>query len=126
MSEAPTTTISQERPMEASVISMAQEVDKSCVCPVCSQRFAWPITMVDHVIESHGPLVVTSNDVATHQVECDKGIFWIRSYHTGEYGGKPFYEERLHRSADRTFLYFLIRDRGVAMVDGRAVIGGGC
>jgi len=113
--------------MAASVISMAQEVDKSCVCPICSQRFAWPITMVDHVVVVHGPVIVDANEFSADLVFLGAdGIFWRLTCESCTYGVEKR-KERLDAHERVDLLYPLLTTRRV-VCDGftTTIIGGGC
>lgn len=124
MSEAPTTTISQEYPMEASVIDMANDVEKSCVCPICKRTFAWPLSMVDHVVKEHGP-VHTSSEFDSDIVQEDNGIFWKHSLDAGTYG---FIKKSVKLTpAKRVNLLFRKLTTHDVVFDGfLTTIGGGC
>jgi hypothetical protein len=110
--------------MEASVIDMANDVDKSCVCPICAQRFAWPLSMVDHVVTEHRP-VRMGGEFDSEIIKAENGIFWKHSLDAGTYGFiKTSY--KLSPAERVELLYRNLTEHEVVFDGSTTTIGGAC
>ncbi len=128
MSEAPARADSPESPLETSTVGMPRGFEKPCPCPVCGRTFAWPISMVDHVVEVHGPVLLGATEFSADLVnyDTDKGIFWRHTYDSFTYGVEKR-KERLDAHERVDLLYPLLTTKKV-VCDGftTTIIGGGC